>query len=164
MLEGFGEGLAVRGRLEHLVEKHKNMEKHQGWTLEGHLGQLYISAQYAQGNAASSGPRERRGSKTCSCPPPSSPPSFLTASRSFSSSAPPTWFLIEPFQMLIRAQNSSWKLWTVIVVVPIKMAKAYQLNQFPDIVKRRPTICGPRVECEAAAKHEEPPSQSAIFK
>ena len=105
MLEGFGEGLAARGRLEHLVEKHKNMEKHQGWALEGHLGQLYISAQYAQGNAASSGREEKRGSKTYKSPPPSSSRLLPPFSPSRSSSASGSSNELCP--TVIRAQISS---------------------------------------------------------
>ena len=72
MLEVFGEGLEGRDCLEHKVVIRRNMEEDQGWTLKDHLSwPTYTSAQYVQGNAASSGPKERRGSKTYRYPPPS---------------------------------------------------------------------------------------------
>ena len=72
MLEVFGEGLEVLECLEHKVVMTRNMEEDQGLTLEDRLSwPTYISAQYVQGNAVSSGPKERRGSKTYKSPPPS---------------------------------------------------------------------------------------------
>ena len=71
MLEVFGEGLEGRECLEHKVVMTRNMEEDQERTLKDCLRPNYISAPYVQGNAASSGPKERRGSKTYKSPPPS---------------------------------------------------------------------------------------------
>ena len=105
MLEGFGEGLEVCEHLEYWLEViPRNMREDQRRTLDHHL--TYISALCVPGNAASSGPKERKGSKTYKCPPPSSSLCSPTSSPSMNSSS--SGFSLSP--RLIPAQMYSWKI------------------------------------------------------
>ena len=104
-LEGFGEGWGVRAPLEHWGGKPSKM----ALTSEHHLRPTYISARYVQGNAASSGREEKRGSKTYKCLPPSSA-HFLLPTFSPSTSSPSSEVSNELCPTSIRAQIASWKI------------------------------------------------------
>ena len=109
MLEGFGEGLEVCEHLEHWWEViPRNMGEDQRRTSEHHLRPTYISALCVPGNAASSGPKERKGSKTYKCLPPSSSHCSPISSPSMNSSS--SGFSNELSPRLIPAQMYSWKI------------------------------------------------------
>merc|ERR1719500_2695505 len=84
------------------------MGEDQGWLLtsEHHLRSTYISARYVQGNAASSGREEKRGSKTYKCLPPSSA-HFLLPTFSPSTCSPSSEVSNELCPTSIRAQIAS---------------------------------------------------------
>ena len=107
MLEGFGEGLEVCEHLEHWWEViPRNMREDQRKTSDHHLSPTYISALCVPGNAASSDPKERKGSKTYKCLPPSSSHCSPISSPSMNSSS--SGFSVSP--RLIPAQMYSWKI------------------------------------------------------